>query len=227
MARDKEIRQQEHPLERIELRGMLPAVFHSEDIPDSEIWKRDVVFRCGEFVLVEAASGGGKSSMCSYIFGSRKDYEGTLLFNGRDAGTLSIGEWQRLRAVSLAYLPQDLALFPELTALENIRLKNSLTDHLTESRIDEMLESLGIGGRRDYPAGRMSIGQQQRLAIVRALCQPFDFILLDEPVSHLDEANNRIAARLIAEEARRQGAGIISTSVGNHLALEYDKVLRL
>ena len=89
------------------------------------------------------------------------------------------------------------------------------------------MERLGIASRRDYPAGRMSIGQQQRVAIIRSVCQPFDFLLLDEPVSHLDEENNRIAAALIAEEAERQGAGIISTSVGNHLLLDYNHRLRL
>ena len=66
----------------------------------------------------------------------------------------------------------------------------------------------------------MSIGQQQRVGIIRALCQPFDFIMLDEPVSHLDEENNLKAARMIASEARRQHAGIITTSVGNPLLLD-------
>ena len=71
------------------------------------------------------------------------------------------------------------------------------------------------------------MGQQQRVGIIRALCQPFDFILLDEPVSHLDSRNNLIAARIIAEEADRQGAGIISTSVGNPLLLEDALTLKL
>lgn len=227
MSKDKEKNFHLHPLELIELRRMLPCVFSSEDLHGSEVWRKDVKFRRGEFVLVEAASGAGKSSMCSYIFGSRRDYEGTLLFNGTDVSSLPIDNWQSLRRGAIAYLPQELALFPELTAIENIRLKNSLTRHLSEQRIGEMLERLGIAERRDYPASRMSIGQQQRLAIIRALCQPFDFILLDEPVSHLDEVNNRIAAELISEEAKRQGAGVISTSVGNHLALDYDKILKL
>ena len=80
---------------------------------------------------------------------------------------------------------------------------------------------------KDYPVGKMSVGQQQRVGIIRALCQPFDFILLDEPVSHLDSRNNLIAARIIAEEADRQGAGIISTSVGNPLLLEDALTLKL
>lgn len=200
---------------------MLPRVFVSESIPDSEIWRGQVTFRRGDITLVEAASGGGKSSMCAYIFGVRTDYEGRLLFNGRDASALGIAEWQEIRRRHIAYLPQELSLFPELTAWENIQLKNRLTSHFTDGEIEKLLRRLGIESRRDYPAGRMSIGQQQRLALIRSICQPFDFILLDEPVSHLDEENNRIAAGIILEEASRQGAGIISTSVGNHLRLDY------
>lgn len=93
--------------------------------------------------------------------------------------------------------------------------------------LNRWFEQLGIASRRDYPAARLSIGQQQRVAIIRAICQPFDFMLLDEPVSHLDAANNRIAADLITEEAARQGAAIISTSVGNHIDLNYTHRLHL
>ncbi len=157
--------------------------------------------------------------MCAYIYGSRRDYEGTLLINGENAAQLTIPEIQSLRRSNIAYLPQELDLFPELTAWENIQLKNGLTNRLTDREIEDMLARLGIANRRDYPAGRMSIGQQQRVAIIRTLCQPFDFILLDEPVSHLDETNNRIVADIVEEIASRQGAAIISTSVGNPLLL--------
>lgn len=204
---------------------MLPRVFLSESIPDSDVWRGEVTFERGRFYLVEAASGGGKSSLCSYIFGARGDYEGSLMFDGTDASTLGMGQWQELRRRNIAYLPQELALFPELTALQNIEMKNSLTGWKTGEEIDGWLRMLGIWQRKDYPVGKMSIGQQQRVGIIRALCQPFDFILLDEPVSHLDGDNNRIAATMITEEARRQGAGIISTSVGNPLLIdEYIKL---
>lgn len=206
---------------------MLPRVFSSESIPDSDVWKRELTFRMGEYYLVEAASGGGKSSMCSYIFGARTDYEGTLRFNDTDTATLVISQWQELRRRNLAYLPQELSLFPELTALQNIELKNSLTGWKTREEIELWLEELGIDSRRDYPVGKMSIGQQQRVGIIRALCQPFDFILLDEPVSHLDAENNRKAARMIIGEASRQEAGIIATSVGNPLIIEESVRLKL
>ncbi len=211
----------------IKLSGMLPRVFSSESIPDSDVWKRELTFRRGEYYLVEAASGGGKSSMCSYIFGARTDYEGTLRFNDTDTATLVISQWQELRRRNLAYLPQELSLFPELTALQNIELKNSLTGWKTREEIELWLEELGIDSRRDYPVGKMSIGQQQRVGIIRALCQPFDFILLDEPVSHLDAENNRKAARMIIGEASRQEAGIIATSVGNPLIIEESVRLKL
>lgn len=216
-----------HPLESIRLRGMLPEVFRSERIPASEVWNVDITFRRGEKVLVEATSGAGKSSMCSFIYGARRDYIGELLFNNLNAAAFRPELWQWLRRESIACLPQELSLFPELTAMENIHLKNELTGAMSPERIRELLDRLGVASRSDYPVGRMSVGQQQRVALIRSICQPFDFILLDEPVSHLDATNNRIAAAIIREEAERRGAGIISTSVGNHLLLDYDRILHL
>lgn len=207
-------------IDTITLSGMLPRVFVNEPIPPSQVWKSDLELRRGEFYLIEAASGGGKSSLAAFLYGLRSDYEGTLCFNGSDVRRLSIGEWQEIRRRHIAYLPQELALFPELSAIDNILLKNSLADGVGTDTIDAWLSRLGISGRRDYPSGRLSIGQQQRVALIRSLCQPFDFIMLDEPVSHLDEGNNRIAAAMVAEEARRRGAGVITTSVGNPLLLE-------
>lgn len=214
-------------MKTITLESTLPRVFVNESIPDSDVWRSTLSFERGNFYLVEAASGGGKSSMCAYIFGARTDYEGRILFDGQDTAGFTMAHWLELRRTSLAYLPQELSLFPELSAWDNIQLKNRLTGHASDRQVEEWMKRLGIDSRRDYPAGRMSIGQQQRVAIIRSICQPFDFILLDEPVSHLDEANNLIAAELIAEEAARQGAGIISTSVGNHIRLPYHRRLRL
>ena len=73
----------------------------------------------------------------------------------------------------------------------------------------------------------MSFGQQQRVAFIRALCQPCDFIFLDEPVSHLDDGNARIMGQILSEEVQRQGMGVIVTSIGKHRPLEYTKVFSL
>lgn len=214
-------------IDSITLSDLLPNVFVGEDMPHSEVWRTERTFLRGRHYLIEAPSGGGKSSLMSFIYGARNDYQGRLLFNDVPVSTFSVGKWQQIRRLNLAYLPQELDLFPELTCIENIRLKNSITGYVADSQIDEWLDRLGIAARRDYPAGKMSIGQQQRLAIIRALCMPFDFILLDEPVSHLDAANNLIAAEIISEEAARRGAGIISTSVGNPLLLHSAENIKL
>lgn len=214
-------------IEEITLNSLLPCVFAREEMPFSQVWHAKVTFRRGEKYLVESASGGGKSSLAAFLMGSRNDYEGTIQFNGEDIRKFSIDRWQDIRRNHLAYLPQELALFPEISAIDNIMLKAELTGDVDRERVEKWMDRLGITSRRDYPAGRLSIGQQQRVALIRSLCQPFDFILLDEPVSHLDEENNRIAARIVEEEAERRQAGIITFSVGNPLLIDNPEKLNL
>ena len=106
-------------------------------------------------------------------------------------------------------------------------LKNQLTRFKSRREIDALFDALGIGDKKNEPTGRLSFGQQQRVAFIRCLCQPMDFILLDEPVSHLDEANAAVMASLLDKEAGTQGAGVIVTSIGKHLDMDYNNVLKL
>ena len=214
-------------MQRIELHNILPKVFADAPITASDVWLTEFVFEKGEHYMVKAESGTGKSSLCSYIYGYRTDYSGQITFDGADIAPLNAERWSQIRRTEIAYLPQEMRLFPELTALENVLLKNQLTNHCSEREILDMFATLGISDKVDSPVQRLSIGQQQRVAIIRTLCQPCDFIVLDEPVSHLDPNNNEIAAGIILEEAKKQGAGIIATSVGNKIALPYDKILKL
>ena len=211
-------------LDTIQLRRVLPAVFKGAEgeppVSRSEVWLHDVAFSRPGTYMIEAESGTGKSSLCSYIYGNRSDYSGEILFNGRDIRSLSVKEWCDLRCRHIALLPQEMRLFPELTAMENIEIKNRLTGCKGRDGIMAMLDRLEIAHKADVAASRLSIGQQQRVAIVRALCQPFDFILLDEPVSHLDARNNEVVAGLIAEEAAMREAAVIATSVGYAINLE-------
>ena len=194
---------------------------------NSDVWLQEITLERGKRYLISAESGTGKSSMCSYIFGYRQDYSGTIAFDGKDIRTFTIAQWCDIRQHNIAYLPQDMRLFGELTAMENVELKNRLTGFKNREEIIKLFEALGIADKVDSLASKLSIGQQQRVAIIRTLCQPCDFILLDEPVSHLDDENNRIVADLITQEASHQGAGIIATSVGNHLKMNVDKVFNL
>ena len=214
-------------MKQITLNKTLPRVFAGHASIHSDVWHQDITFEKGKRYLVSAESGTGKSSMCSYIYGYRQDYSGVIAFDGQDIRSLSVAQWCDVRQHHIAYLPQDMRLFGELTALENVELKNRLTGFKSNEEIKRLFEIMGIADKQDSLVSKLSIGQQQRVAIIRTLCQPCDFIMLDEPVSHLDEENNRIVAELITSEASKQGAGVIATSVGNHLQMDVDVIYSL
>ena len=193
------------------------------------VWGRDIEFVKGRSYLIEATSGSGKSSFCSFLCGLRNDYTGiiSLVDDKGIAKPLHDCDKVSLRNGSLSVMFQDLRLFPELSAMDNIMLKNRLTGYATEDAVKEMLARVGLGNYLDTPCGRMSFGQQQRVAFVRALCQPFDFILLDEPVSHLDKDNAAVMSAILRERQLTDGAGVIVTSIGYRLPYEYDAVFSL
>lgn len=218
-------------MDQITIENVLPEVFALEPSASSRgsgIWLAGrISFSRGCRIVIEAGSGSGKSSLVSYICGERHDYRGKIFFDNNDIRKFGIADWCEVRKRHIAMLPQEMRLFPELSALDNVLIKNRLTGRFSISRILEMLAALGLADRISTPASRLSIGQQQRVALVRTICQPFDFILLDEPVSHLDEENNLLAAEMIEEAAAAQDAGIIVTSVGNPLAINYKTLLPL
>lgn len=214
-------------MEKIVFHSVIPDVFsHSGDL-NSDIWNTDAVFEKGHLYLVEADSGKGKSTFCSYILGYRRDYEGLIKFDDKPVNTFKVADWSEVRKREISCLYQELRLFPELTAYENIEIKNKLTGFKTRQQILEWFEMLGISDKIDAKVGHMSFGQQQRVAMMRALVQPFDFILADEPVSHLDDNNSRIMGEIMMHEAEAQGAGVIVTSIGKHIDLKYEKIFRL
>lgn len=214
-------------MDKITLRNVLPDVFAQSKGVSSDIWQTNAVFERERLYLIEANSGTGKSSMCSYIIGYRHDYSGQILFDQEDTRLYSTSRWTQLRQRSLSHVFQELRLFPELTALENVEIKNQLTGFKPRKQILEWFDALGIGDKVDQKISKMSFGQQQRVAMMRALVQPFDFLLADEPVSHLDEANSSIMADIMMQEAKDQGAGVIVTSIGKHMQLDYEKIYRL
>ncbi|MEG1564806.1 MAG: ATP-binding cassette domain-containing protein [Bacteroides sp.] len=214
-------------METIHLQQALPLVFADREATTSDVWYQDLTFKKGEFYLIEAASGTGKSSLCSYIYGYRNDYQGFIHFDESNICSLSVPEWVELRRYSLSILFQELRVFSELTTWENIQLKNQLTHFKREDEILDLLDLLGLSDKVGEKVGKLSLGQQQRVAFIRCLCQPYDFIFLDEPISHLDDANSRLMGKILTKEAARQEAGVIVTSIGKHIELEYTRVLQL
>lgn len=194
--------------------------------PDS-IWGNSAQLESGKKVLLNASSGKGKSTFSMTVFGIRKDYEGTILYDDRDIKTFSVDEWVKIRQRKISTVFQDLQLFHKLTVAENLSLKNQLTDFKTENEIKTMLAELEIDHKWNDPCGLLSMGQQQRVAIVRSLCQPFSWLILDEPFSHLDERNTMRCLSMIDAECTRQQAGFVLTSLDDDNRFTYDYELKL
>ena len=140
----------------IQIHSVIPSFLSSSEITVSEIWGQEVCIRKGEYHLVSAVSGAGKSSLLSYIFGERVDYAGAIKFDDKLISTLTPSQWSSVRQSRIGFVFQGLRLFPELTAFENISLKNRLTGSKTDAEIMTMLESAGLGGKRDEKAARLS-----------------------------------------------------------------------
>ena len=217
-------------IESISFKNVKPKFI--DDAPagaSSMVWNCDVIFNRGCSYLVEAASGRGKSSFCSFLYGLRSDFGGNIIYkhNGCRALQHADCDFQQLRRESISMMFQELRLFSELSPVDNVMLKSNLTGFATETEVRGMLERLGLAGHLDTPCAVLSFGQQQRVAFVRALCQPFDFILLDEPVSHLDNENAAVMSAMLKERQLQNGAGVIVTSIGYRMPYLYDKILNL
>ena len=159
-------------MKQIRLKDVVPEIFVNRNDLVSDIWHTDVVLERGKTYLIEAASGTGKSSLCSYLYGQRGDYRGLISFDNEDVKNYDINKWCDIRQHNISILFQDLRLFGELTALENVEIKNRITNHRSLKQIEAWFEELGISDKLHARIDRMSYGQQQRVALIRALCQP-------------------------------------------------------
>lgn len=215
-----------------QLCSVVPQPLQSQVRAGSDIWRTDRPIAAARRYFVSAASGKGKTTLQHILYGLRHDYEGEAIYTNPQGQAFSLmnmrlDQWAALRTSDVAVVFQDLRLFPHLTARENLLLKNELTQHLSDTQIAEYCARLGLADLMERPAGLLSYGQRQRFAIVRALCQPFRTLLMDEPFAHLDTENIRLACALIAEHCAAHGAGYLVASLGDHYFLEYDERLSI
>ncbi len=193
----------------LQIQQILPTYFDADKTQQSEIWGKNLQFKKGELIKIVAPSGSGKTSLMHFLYGMRHDYSGTINWNNKTTRTLSIEETALLRKDHFSIVFQDLRLFPEQTVFSNIDIKRQLNPYHPVEKIEEMAERLGIHSKLNSLAKTCSYGEQQRIAIIRSLMQPFDFLLLDEPFSHLDNANSEKAMQLMLDEVNSRKAAII------------------
>jgi ABC-type lipoprotein export system ATPase subunit len=201
----------------------LASINHSAE----SIWGNKIELKSGERILLNASSGKGKSTFTFTSIGLRKDYSGEITYDGVDIKTFSPNDWTPICQGKMSVIFQDLQLFPNLSVEDNLILKNMLQENVTVETLKKQLEFLGIGDKWKQDCGLLSMGQQQRVAIVRALSQPFEWLIMDEPFSHLDKENAQKCMKLIHERCEELGAGFVLTSLGDTYDYNYTRELKL
>lgn len=181
-------------------------------VDPGEIWNKKRTFSQGQYYLVNAGSGRGKTTLLNILYGSRNDYKGQWFFQDKDARNFNEAHWIFLRNHRFAYLFQDLKLFPQKTGIENLEIYPHRT--LEMDKLVQMAKRLDIAQHLHRPVKTLSLGQQQRLAAIRTLSRSFQWLLLDEPFSHLDNHNTQLLMECFLQRAQEENAGIIATSLG-------------
>jgi ABC-type lipoprotein export system ATPase subunit len=199
----------------ISIENIVPQFLEKEKIDSSAIWRHNHVFSTNERIQIIAPSGRGKTSLVHFLYAVRNDYDGNIFvcegsqIKSNPLKKFSSNMLASLREKTISIVFQDLRLFKDYTVQENIEIKRNLHPYHSSSLVKEMAERLGIANKLTQAAGKCSYGEQQRVAIIRALQQPFNFLIMDEPFSHLDEENSKLALALIEEECTKRGATII------------------
>jgi putative ABC transport system ATP-binding protein len=211
----------------IEFYNVTPAPLVGVIDFNRSVWQKDCVFQPGTKYNVTAPSGKGKSTFIHFIYGLRKDYTGTIQIDQQDVKKFTATQWATLRQQGMSIVYQDLRLFLHLTAWQNIKVKSVLYKNEQEDKIQVMAERLNVSGVLQKKCETLSYGERQRIAIIRSLVQPFEWLLLDEPFSHLDQVNAFNAAALVKEEIGLRKSGLIVTSLGQDPYFDFDKKLQL
>jgi len=209
------------------LQKIVPSFFSKQDYTDSEVWDKSVIFNKGENVHIVAPSGSGKTSLIHFLYGLRKDYTGDILYGNENIKAFDAEKFSLWRKQHISIVFQDMRLFTDQTVWQNLEIKRLLSPYHNESRIAVMAKQLGIESKLEKLCSTCSYGEQQRVAIIRSLLQPFDFLLLDEPFSHLDDSNTKKAMALIEEEAAARNAAILLNDLRKIDHLKAERILYL
>ena len=182
----------------------------------------DFTINEGEFVVVLGPSGSGKSTMLNIIGGIETITDGKLFYNDLEVHKLSKSGLTDYRRKYVGFIFQFYNLMPNLTAMENIELAAELTENALDPK--ELIKAVGLEQRSEYFPAKMSGGQQQRIAIARALCKNPDLLLCDEPTGALDTKTGIDVIELLLDFNKKYNKTIIVVTHNANIALVADKV---
>lgn len=179
----------------------------------------------GEQVVLLGPSGCGKTTTLHVIAGIIAPDSGRVIVDGLDLTTFSQPGRDRVRANKLGYVFQTFNLLKGFTALENVILGMTFSNRkFDRQRAIDLLEQVGLGHRLHHKPGKMSVGEQQRTAVARALANRPKLILADEPTANVDPANQQVIVDLLRESCRRENIALLLVTHNMEVADQFDRV---
>ncbi len=181
----------------------------------------------GEQVVLRGESGCGKTTMLHTISGLLKVDSGAIQLDGVELTKFSESARDRIRASKIGYVFQTFNLLPAFTALENVKLGMTFArKRVQTNRAVELLEKVGLKDRLHYLPRQLSVGQQQRVAVARALANKPRLLLADEPTANVDPANQMKIIDLIREVCSQESVAILLVTHSDDVAQRFDRVDR-
>ncbi len=190
----------------------------------------DLSIARGEMVAVVGASGVGKSTLLHILGALDHPTSGKILFDGVDIFSLSDRQLAQFRNRRIGFVFQFHHLLPEFTALENVMMPGRIARlpfSETQERAKDLLESVGLSERLAHRPGELSGGEQQRVAVARALLMRPDVILADEPTGNLDTKTSDEVFQLLRELNKRDGITFVVVTHNERLSGLADRVVRM
>ncbi|MCY3021674.1 MAG: ABC transporter ATP-binding protein [Planctomycetota bacterium] len=178
----------------------------------------------GEHLALRGTSGSGKTTFLNLIAGILQADGGQIMLCGQNLCALSEADRDRARANSLGYVFQTFNLLQGFTALENVVLGMMFGPGADYDYAAHLLERVGLKDRMDYRPRQLSVGQQQRVAVARALANRPELVLADEPTGNLDQRNAREALALVREVCRESGAALLLVSHDQDVLSQFETV---
>ncbi len=188
----------------------------------------DLRLTAGETVAIIGPSGSGKSTLLGLLAGLDRPSRGSVLIEGRDPAAMSDREASAFRAARMGFIFQSHRLLPALTAQENVATPLELAGSAEASvRARAWLDRVGLGGRHDHRPRQLSGGEQQRVAVARALAHDPAIVFADEPTGSLDQRTGAAVADLLFSLARERNATLVLVTHDEALAARCARVVRM
>lgn len=183
---------------------------------------------CGEFVVIAGSSGSGKTTLLSVLSGLDRPDSGKVKISGRSITNLSENQLAPIRNELIGFVFQAFHLIPSLNALENVMFPAELKkDSRAREKAEKLLDLVGLKGRRSNFPEQLSGGEQQRVAICRALINSPEILFADEPTGNLDSENSQGIIALLVSLSKEKNTTLVIATHSRSLAQQADRVIHL